>query len=209
MAYRQSGRKIAIVGHSQAGLIIAWVMKFYPSVAEVTDDAVSLAGPMNGTALADALCVPGQCAPIAWQLRMNSELHKAFDSRALPPGVSVTSIGSAFDTVFFPQPGASRLAGARNVTVQNLCPGRPVEHGTLLVDGVTYRLVMDALTHGGPADPARIGNSACSETFMPHIDPAGVTSSVMTLTSLATGLADPAGWVSHEPPLPAYAGSPP
>lgn len=208
VAHRQSGRKIAMIGHSQAGLIIAWLMKFYPEVARVTGDAISLAGPMNGTALADALCASGQCAPIAWQLRTNSQLHQAFERRALPADASVTSIGSAFDTVVFPQPESSRLTGARNVTIQDLCPGRPVEHGTLLVDEVTHRLVMDALTHDGPADPARVGGSACAETFMPHLDPGGVGGAGVTLTSLATGLADPATWVSAEPPVPAYAVSP-
>ncbi|MDK9499270.1 hypothetical protein QEZ40_004687 [Streptomyces katrae] len=39
---------------------------------------------------------------------------------------------------------------------QDVCPGRVVTHGGLLSDALTHRLVIDALTHTGPAAPDRL-----------------------------------------------------
>src|ERR1700746_2620137 len=48
-AYKLSGRKIAIIGHSQGGTITAWITKFWPDVARNATDVIALAGPMQGT----------------------------------------------------------------------------------------------------------------------------------------------------------------
>jgi triacylglycerol esterase/lipase EstA (alpha/beta hydrolase family) len=204
-AHQVSGRRIAILGHSQAGLMAAWIAKFWPDVAGFTDDVISFAGPMNGTALADALCAAQSCSPIAWQLGTNSKLTKAFQNSPLPAQTSFTSIASAEDEIVFPQPVASALPGGRTVLVQDVCPGRIADHGSLLIDAVSYRLVIDALTHDGPADPARIGASACGDMTMPGMDAAGIAEFSKTLAALTDGLMNPMHWVAQEPPLPAYA----
>ncbi|HVS41284.1 MAG TPA: lipase, partial [Candidatus Dormibacteraeota bacterium] len=38
-------------------------------------------------------------------------------------------------------------------------------------DPVAYAIAMDALTHDGPADPARVSRDVCAQTFMPGVDP--------------------------------------
>ena len=39
-------------------------------------------------------------------------------------------------------------------------------------DAVGYALAVDALTHDGPADPARIDRGVCDEEFHPGVDAA-------------------------------------
>ena len=48
-------------------------------------------------------------------------------------------------------------------------------HGAVgTVDLVAYALGVDALSNPGPADPARISPSVCSQTFMPGVNPSTV-----------------------------------
>ena len=59
-----------------------------------------------------------------------------------------------------------------NVATQDVCPADPAEHllvGT--IDPTTYALVMDALNHAGPADPARISRSVCLQVYQPGVNP--------------------------------------
>lgn len=208
IAYQKSGRKIAMVGHSQGGLMVAWLIKFFPDIAAITDDAISLAGPMRGTELANTLCVARQCTPLAWQLRVGSQLIDAFVRAPLPAGPPVTSVGTRFDTVVYPQPATNRLTGASSLLVQDICPGHPVEHVSMVTDGAVFRIVVDALAHPGPARRSRISPRVCADLMVPGLDGAAVLSGgVETMTSSVTGLLDPARFVDREPAVPAYARS--
>src|SRR5205823_5687715 len=64
------------------------------------------------------------------------------------------------------------LDGATNIRVQDLCPGRPVEHIQETYDAEVGAIVLDALRHPGPANPAREGTLACSQVAMAGVDPA-------------------------------------
>lgn len=169
-AFRQSGRKIAMVGHSQGGTMAAWIATFWPDVARNATDVISLAGPMQGTALANSLCAGGSCSALAWQLRIGSHTTTALTSAPRPRTAAFTSIGTRQDEVVFPQPFANRLPGAANVQVQDVCPLRTVDHGLMLGDAAPYRIVLDALTHSGPAVASRVSPSACMETTVPNAD---------------------------------------
>lgn len=204
-AYRVSERRIAIVGHSQGGLLSMWVTRFWPDVAQHTADVISLAGPLNGTALANTLCVLRSCAKVAWQQRRGAAFVSALNAAPLPPQVAHTSIGTTLDEIVFPQPAASRLPGGRTVMVQDICPARVVEHGSLLSDAVVYGLVLDAIQHDGPADPNRVDRALCGQLMLPGTDLAGAAGFLPTATSLLAGLLDVTRWVSAEPPVPAYA----
>lgn len=204
-AYQVSGRKIAILGHSQGGLMNVWIAKFWPDVASHSTDILSLAGPMRGTALANSLCVVGACSPISWQMSMGSHVTNAATNAPLPTSTDFTSIGTLQDEIVFPQPTVSHLEGARNVMVQDLCPARIVDHGFLLSDAVGYQLVLDALEHDGPADPDRVGTAVCDTKLLPEVDPTTVASLVQTVLGLSEGLLNVRRWTLSEPPLPAYA----
>lgn len=204
-ASRLAGGRIAVVGHSQGGALPVWAVEFWPAVAARVTDVVSLAGPFGGTALADELCTPGRCAPLAWQLRPGAETVAALRAAPLPDRVAVTSISSRYDEIVRPQPAASQLDGATNVLLQDVCAADPSEHGVILGSPVAYALVLDAITHRGAADVDRVPADTCTQTFIPHGDPLGSPVFLRAVARFTTGLLDPTRWVDREPPLPAYA----
>lgn len=85
--------------------------------------------------------------------------------------------------------------------LQDVCPGRPVEHFTILVDPLTARLVRDALDHRGPADPARLAD-ACRTPLAGPSALAGL-GGLGGLVSFGTGFTTNAvlGGVPAEPAL--------
>jgi pimeloyl-ACP methyl ester carboxylesterase len=204
-ASRLAERPIAVVGHSQGGALPVWALKFWPGLRARVTDVVSLAGPFDGTQLGNELCAPGRCAPLAWELRRGSHHVAALRSAPLPDGVDVTSVSTQYDEIVRPQPSASRLHGARNVLLQDVCPQDPSDHGLILGDPVAFALTMDALTHDGPAAPGRLPADTCQQWFIPGGDLAGSYVFLQGVGRFATGLTDPRRWVDAEPPVPAYA----
>jgi hypothetical protein len=93
-----------------------------------------------------------------------------------------------------------------NVEVQKLCPLHLADHlvmGTF--DAVAYAVVVDALTHSGPASPARISRTTCATLAMPGVTGAQALAG-MTRVGLEAGeqlLLHPQ--VAHEPALAPYA----
>ena len=92
-----------------------------------------------------------------------------------------------------------------NVALQDVCPQDLNEHlavGTY--DPVAYAIAMDALTHDGPAVPARVSRAVCAEQFMPGVDPTqfpgAYADAINTIASEL--LAYPK--VAAEPPLKGY-----
>ena len=204
-ASRLSRGRIAVVGHSQGGALPVWALKFWPDLPAKVTDVVSLAGPFDGTQLANELCTAGRCAPLAWQLRRGSDHVAALRNAPKPRGPAITSISTRYDEVVRPQPQASRLGGARNVMLQDVCAQDPSEHGLILGDPVAYALTLDALTHRGSARPARLPADTCEQYFIPHGDLAGSYVFLQGVARFATGLNDPRRWVDAEPRVPAYA----
>lgn len=182
-AARRSGRPVAVVGHSFGGAIAAMVLKLWPDLAQSVDDVVGLAGVYtNGSQAIAALCaVP--CPPGAWQLAAGSRLQRALARRSLYRGPSFTTLGTDFDELVTPQPAAGYLDGATNLRVQALCPGRVVDHFTILLDSLAFAVVRDALEHAGPADPRRIGTAPCERfSTYPGAEPARLLEEVARAT---------------------------
>jgi hypothetical protein len=204
-AYKQSGSKIAIVGHSQGAFIAVWIAKFWPDVARNATDIISLSGPIQGTDLANTICVGGSCTPLTWQLRVGSQHSAALVNAPIQNGASITSIGSRLDEIVYPEPFASYLSGASNIMLQDICPLRTTEHGLMLADAVGYALVLDALHHSGGAAVSRIPWTLCFQEAMHDADLTGAAEFIPTLTALALGLTDVTMFVPSEPPLPPYA----
>ncbi|MGW4529274.1 lipase family alpha/beta hydrolase [Amycolatopsis sp. NPDC004378] len=211
--HRLAGRKIAVMGHSQGGMIMRWSLRFWPDTRDMVDDVIGMAGTNHGSVLVPALCVP-DCAASLWQQRANSDFVKALNSgQETFPGISYTEIYSRTDE--FVQPnlddhGTSSVHGGggaiTNVAVQDVCPLAVPEHlliGTL--DPVTSALAVDALTHPGPADPARVGTKPCGRLLMPGADPVAGPLEFATLTvQVAAQLTVAAHRVPAEPPLACY-----
>lgn len=191
----RTGRRIAILGHSQGGMSMRWMLRFWPGTRAMVDDVIGMAGSNHGTESLPS-CRPGltACPPAVWQQLAGSAFVTALNSRAETfAGISYTEIYTHLDEVVTPNAtaadsssslhtGAGRIS---NVAVQDICPTDTSEHllvGT--IDPATYALVMDALEHKGPANPARIDRSVCLRPTMPYVDPADVQSYLQPLEAL-------------------------
>jgi hypothetical protein len=178
--YKLAGRKIAILGHSQGGMSMRWALRFWPDTRKMVEDIVGLAADNHGTTAVPAdICRLLGCVPADWQQLSTADFIKALNSRSLTfPGISYTELYTTHDELSTPAsgPGActSCMPGASgqtaNVALQSICPADLSEHVLIgTVDPVAYALGVDAITHRGPANPARISRSVCSEVLMPGV----------------------------------------
>jgi triacylglycerol lipase len=192
---RRSGEHIDVIGHSQGGLVPRWAIKYFPSGPRV-GDYVGLASPNHGTLTADAFTALGWCFPSCWQMRTSAKFIAALNDGDETPGeISYTSIYTAFDELVKPIE-TSALDGGSNVLIQDLCPGRPVDHLSIVVDAVAWNVAIDALTHPGAADTGRIPANVCTQTTLP-----GANLDFPHEPPDFSG----AEYTDHEPPLKPYA----
>jgi hypothetical protein len=220
--YALAGRKIAILGHSQGGMSMRWPLRFWPDTRKMVDDVIGFSGTNHGTTVLGTGC-SGGCPPADWQQGYQSHLVQALNSYAETfPGISYTEIYTHTDEVVQPNSGPNPTAAVHgggglitNIATQQICPSDIYEHLTIgTVDPVAYALAVDALTHSGPADPARIPASVCSQLYMPGVNPANVNNYLQILDALPTlgsvtvgptaGLTAGAPVVFSEPPLQCY-----
>jgi hypothetical protein len=208
--YRRAGRRIAIIGHSQGGMVPRWALRFWPDTRRMVDDMIGFAASNHGTTQAGLAC-QGSCTIANWQQAYMSHFTRALNSyQETFPGVSYTSIYTHNDEVVRPNSddtGSSSLHGGggriQNVAVQDICPADSSEHDLLgTVDAVAYALAMDALTHDGPASPARIDSGVCAQPYMPGIDP--VTGPGAGLQALYDDETSTGPETPSEPPLACY-----
>jgi hypothetical protein len=142
---------------------------------------------------------------IDWQASVGSHAMRAVSNAPLPGGVSFTSLYSRSDEVVVPEPQGSTLPGATNIAIQSVCPTRIADHILTVIDSVNYALAIDAISHPGPANPARLTGIAklCEDPFMPDVDWAQAATALPVLTGFVQALGT--GFLTAEPPLPAYA----
>ncbi len=210
--YSRAGRKIAVVGHSQGGMVPRWALRFWPDTRAMVDDQIGLAPSNHGTVDADVICAAG-CAPAIWQQRDSADFIKALNSRQETfPGISYTAVYTHLDEVVVPNldsSGSSSLHGGggeiANVAVQEICPLDTSEH--LLVgtaDPVAYALAIDAMDHPGPADPSRIPSSVCTQPFMPGVNPVTFATDFASAAAVVSTTLATYPHVPAEPPLACY-----
>lgn len=205
--------QISVVGLSQGGVQPRWAIRWWPDIRKRVDDLVMMATTNHGAAFADASCAAPPCLPALWQLRWGgSDFLRALNAGDETPGeVSYTSVYSLTDPVIQPVVPQSPavLDGAVNVAVQDLCPGRVVEHAQQAYDAVAWGVGLDALTHPGPADPARIDRAVCAELVMPFVDPVTAAQGGANIYAVAGERQGTyAGKTNAEPPLRDYARGP-
>jgi pimeloyl-ACP methyl ester carboxylesterase len=210
--YARAGRRIAVVGHSQGGMVPRWALRFWPDTRAMVEDQIGFAPSNHGTLDAGPICVPG-CAPAIWQQRNDADFIKAINSRQETfPGISYTEVYTHLDEVVTPNldsSGSSSLHGGggdiMNVAVQDLCPLDTNEHllvGT--IDPVAYALAIDAMSHPGPADPSRISSSVCTQVLMPGVNPVTFATDLASAAAVLSTTLATSPHVSAEPPLACY-----
>ena len=173
----RSHRKVDVVGFSQGPLEPRWAIKFWPDIPLLVDHLVAMAGVGHGFTETQAICSSDCIAPF-WQMKPGSRFLGALNATNETPGdISYTSVYSRTDQFVWladgggdPWDQSARLKGAANIAIQDICPGRYVEHIQAVYDAVYYAVVMDALTHPGAADPSRIDRSVCLQGSMPGVD---------------------------------------
>jgi triacylglycerol esterase/lipase EstA (alpha/beta hydrolase family) len=208
--FARAGRRIAILGHSQGGMVPRWALRWWPDTRPMVDDVIGMAGTNHGTTMAHADC-PRGCIPADTQQASDSKFIPALNSgQETFPGISYTEIYSHTDEEVQPNldsNGTSSLHGGggriTNVAVQDICPTDTSEHlGLGTVDTAAYSLAIDALNNDGPADPSRIAASVCAQPLMPGINPATFPLDAgRAAFDVETSSGDS---VMHEPPLACY-----
>ncbi len=224
--YRMAHRRIAVMGHSQGGMSMRWALRFWPDTRHMVEDVIGFAGSNHGTTVySPSECAPLGCAPATWQQLAGAQFIQALNSYAETfAGISYTEVYTHTDEVVQPnsKPTPAKCSsclftGAGQITneaTQQLCPADLREHLLLgTVDPVAYDLGVDALTHPGPAQPSRVPKSACTEPFMPGVNPANLNNELQVLAAAPGLLAVAAGPVARalgvptphqEPPLQCY-----
>lgn len=145
----ESASEVDVVGFSAGGLVARTFVQQGGDDADVRY-LVFLGTPHHGTRLAGLATAfdPSLCARACRQMIPGSRYLRTLNSRdESSSGTVPTNIYSADDGVV--NPPDSRLAGARNVRIQDSCPGAQVPHSRLVTDPIALGLVVVAL-EGGP-----------------------------------------------------------
>jgi pimeloyl-ACP methyl ester carboxylesterase len=209
--YARAGRKIAIVGHSQGGMVGRWALRFWPDTRGMVDDLIGFAATNHGTTQAALTCNP-TCSAATWQQRDDSNFTDALNSfQESFPGISYTEVYTHTDEVVQPNSdsnGSSSIHGGggliTNVATQEICPLDVYEHLAIgTIDPAAYALAIDALDHAGPADPSRVSLTCPPlNPLQPGVDP--VTFPVNAATAAINLETSPETKIPAEPALRCY-----
>jgi hypothetical protein len=175
---QMAGRRIAIIGISQGGLLPRFALTYWPSLRTKVTDVLAAAGTQHGTTIVGPqgpCSAANPCPPAFWQQAANSNLLRALNRQPVeaPGPTAWTTVRSATDEAVQPQTGkhpTSSLKGATNILIQSICPGRVTSHIGTAVDSVTFAAFADAISHKGPADPARFPSDVCTHPYAPGLN---------------------------------------
>jgi triacylglycerol esterase/lipase EstA (alpha/beta hydrolase family) len=203
----RAGKRVQVIGHSQGPLEVRWAIRYWPDMRVLVDDLIGIAAPYHGWRQTDLYC-SSACVPAFWQMRMESKFIGKLNAGDETPGdVSYTSVYTLTDELVQPFSTAD-LNGGTNIPVQDVCPGRVVEHIEMVFDASVYGVVLDALSHPGPADKSRVDRALCLQRTMPGVSPADLIAGEVDFWSFAPGKLGE-HQVKSEPPLAGYATSAP
>jgi triacylglycerol lipase len=150
-------RRVAIVGHSEGGMMPRYYVKTLGGAGKVSD-LIALSPSNHGTtnplAWAGALAGCTACGQqLAWGSTFLQQLNAGDET---PPPVDYTVIQTSLDVVVAPyqsaflQGPASRVT---NITVQDRCPADQVDHPNMPTDPVVLQWIENGLATNGPAAP--------------------------------------------------------
>jgi hypothetical protein len=202
-------RKIAAVGISQGGLLPRFALTYWPDLRRKVSDVVAAAGTQHGTNLSRGCSEASPCPPALWQQARHSNLLDAINAQPdeTPGDVSYTTVRSLTDETVQPQGGkrpTSALDGARNILIQDVCPGRQTTHIGTAVDSVTWEAFVDAVARKGKAKKgaakvSRLPEDVCDHPYADGLDEAQTNAFLNASGDLVGGQQDQAPEVSKEP----------
>lgn len=208
--YALSGRRIAIIGISQGGLLPRFALTYWPSLRMKVTDVLAAAGTQHGTTIGAGTCsAEAPCPPAYWQQHAGSNLLKALnrEPEEAPGPTAWTTVRSETDEAVQPQTGphpTSALKGATNILIQAVCPGRTTTHIGTAVDSVTFAAFADALAHKGPAKVSRLPADVCAHPYAPGLDEAMTSAFLSGSGGLIATQEASVPRVSAEPKVRAY-----
>jgi triacylglycerol lipase len=208
---RRARRPIAVYGVSQGGLLVRWALTYWPSLRPRVTDAVTAAGTHHGTNVSRFDCsASNPCPPAYWQQHADSNLLRAINRRGdeTPGPTAWTTIRSANDQSVQPQTGehpTSALKGATNILIQDVCPGREVNHIGTAVDSIAYEAFIDAISHRGAARVSRLPDDACSHPYARGLDEDGTRRLLEGSAGAPDARAQQVPRVAREPKVKPYA----
>ncbi len=200
---RRAHRQVAVYGISQGGVLPRLALRFWPGIRRLVSDAVLVAGTQHGTtvALGDATSAP----PAVLQQGRASKLLAAANAGDETPGAtSYTTVRSLADAIVQPVSGpqpTSALAGATNILIQDVCPGRRTDHIGSAFDSVSFAALVDAIRHRGTAKVARLPKNVCAGPFAPGMPEAATRQLIGAGYTIALGKITAQPKVSAEPAL--------
>jgi hypothetical protein len=207
---KRAGRKVAVFGISQGGLLPRIALTYWPSLRSKVSDVVAAAGTQHGTTAARlANCLSG-CVPAYFQQARGSNFLKALNAEPdeTPGPTAWTTVRSTTDETVQPQTGkhpTSALRGASNIVIQTVCPGRTTSHFGTAVDSVTFAAIVDAVAHRGPAKASRFPADVCAHPYAPGLDENATTALITAGGSLSTSRGESEPRVRREPPVRSWA----
>jgi hypothetical protein len=186
----------------------------------VTTDHIAISADYHGTVEANLIY------PL-WLLNSPSVLQQKYTSDFISTlrsdggdsaYVPTTSIYSGWiDEIVQPQSGTlasayiqdARGVGATNNEVQTLCKGMEADalytHEGTLYNPIGYALAIDALTHDGPGQFSRVGNSACNSYLAQGLDEGDLVVTETSILVAAVTLTFDTNKSYSEPAVKAYA----
>jgi hypothetical protein len=204
-----SGKKAAVFGISQGGLLPRFALTYWPDLRNKVSDVLAAAGTQHGTRIGRGCSTSTPCAPANWQQIHGSHLLRALNSQPdeTPGDVSYTTVRSKFDETVQPQTGkhpTSALKGATNILIQDVCPGRRTTHIGTAVDSVSFAAFVDAIEHRGKARKGaarvrRLPKDVCDHPYADGLDEAKTTGFLESAGDLIGSQGDKVPKVSHEP----------
>ena len=209
--FEMAGRKIAVIGISQGGLLPRFALTYWPDLRKKVGDVVAAAGTQHGTTISRSCSAATPCAPANWQQLAGSNLLNAINSQPdeTPGQVSYTTVRSLTDQTVQPQDGkhpTSALAGASNILIQDVCPGRTTTHIGTAVDSVTFEALIDAVAHNGKekkgaAKVSRFPSNVCGHPYANGLDETQTTLFLNASDSIIGANQDTVPKVPAEPPV--------
>lgn len=150
-------RKVAVVGHSQGGMMPRWVIRFLGGKSRIAE-LVGFSPSNHGTEtpVAPLLALTGGCDACSQQTAGSRFLRKLNRGDETPGKISYTVIQTRWDEIVTPYTSAF-LDGrfkTTNVLLQEACPANTADHVFIPTDPVAIQWTLNALKRKGrPAKP--------------------------------------------------------